>query len=59
MAKQYANLGRLFHAMTDYGQAIAYWRQARELYDDLGRTDKVAEMEVNMSAARDAIKKLR
>lgn len=43
-ADQYANLGRMFLQKGDRGEAEAYWRAARDQYEQFDMTAKVAEM---------------
>ena len=43
-ADQYANLGRMFLQKGDRGEAEAYWRAARDQYEQFDMTSKVAEM---------------
>ena len=43
-ADQYANLGRMFLQKGDPNEAQAYWRAARDQYEQFDMTAKVAEM---------------
>jgi tetratricopeptide (TPR) repeat protein len=43
-ADQYANLGRMFLQKGDRTEAEAYWRAARDQYEQFDMTAKVAEM---------------
>ena len=43
-ADQYANLGRMFLQKGDRGEAEAYWRAARDQYEQFDMTAQVAEM---------------
>lgn len=43
-ADQYANLGRMFLQKGDRAEAQAYWRAARDQYEQFDMTGKVAEM---------------
>jgi len=43
-ADQYANLGRMYWQKGDRGEAEAYWRAARDQYEQFDLTAKAAEM---------------
>lgn len=43
-ADQYANLGRMFWKKGDKGEAVAYWRAARDQYEQFEVPAKVADM---------------
>ena len=43
-ADQYANLGRMFLQKGDHAEAQAYWRAARDQYEQFDMSAKVAEM---------------
>ncbi len=51
LGQAYMNVGGVYHHLKDYGQAITYWKKAREFFEKVGYKQGIAFVNDNLGVA--------